>query len=113
MLWESRSEGESATAYCNLQTDRCLNSNNSVLTLLISMPGMRVAVPECCAVYGVWNTHKERGKSCYEKEESLAEESEKADRVLLMFKIQKAQIVSHPLGILLIQSIVMKYQHLQ
>lgn len=73
---------------------------------------MRVAFTKSSAVHGAWNRCKERGMGRSEKE-NLAKESQKADRILLKLKIQKGQIVSHPIGILPIQHIIMKYQYAQ
>lgn len=67
---------------------------------------MRVAFSKSTAVHGAWNRRKEREMGRFEKE-NLAEESQKDDRILLKLKIQKGQIVSHPLVILPIQHIVM------
>lgn len=58
-------------------------------------------------------TYVKRNEPLWKRRENLAEESEKADSILLKFSIQKGQIVSHPLSILSIQHIVMKYQYSQ
>lgn len=77
---------------------------------------MRVAVTKSSAVPEAWNRCKERELSHSEekkKRDNLAEESEKANIILLKFNIQKGQIVSHPLSILPIQHIIKKYQSSQ